>query len=218
MKHHYAGDYSSAVKYRRGDVVRLPNGKYHVFSSRGFVDVAAPPDPSCQGRDGIDGRDGRDGVDGRDGERGDDGKDGERGKRGPRGKEGASYHTSSTIVRHTANLTRIEIGFSESVALGDVVRIAGDNIAAKAIGHGTDAEALAIGLVSAANEVQTSGPLVNEAWSLTPGTVYYLSPDVPGAITATFPNTIGDRVIIIGTAITPVKLNIDIHWALIIGS
>ena len=83
-------------------------------------------------------------------------------------------------------------------------------------------QSLAIGLTAAdtvagPGEVITSGPFTNEAWSLTPGIVYYLSPSSPGGISATFPSTIGDHVIILGAATTPTSINLEIHWALIIG-
>jgi hypothetical protein len=39
------------------------------------------------------------------------------------------------------------------------------------------------------------GPVTNPGWSLTPGTRYYLSPTVAGAITSTAPSTLGQYII-----------------------
>lgn len=113
--------------------------------------------------------------------------------------------------------------FDSDALKGNVVYVSGDGHVDLALGTGYP-QSLAIGLATADTlagndgEVITSGPFNNEAWSLTPGTVYYLSPSSPGGMTDTFPSTVGDHVIILGAALTPTQLKIDIHWALIIGS
>jgi len=224
MKHTYAGNYDASRQYKRGDVVRMKNGQYHVFSHRGFIDTVAPLDLSCVGPAGADGIAGIAGIAGRDstvpGPPGRDGADstvpGPRGPRGRKGEEGATFYSST--VRKVSENAKMQIGFSGSMARGDAVRIAGDNVAAKALAHGSDAAAMAVGLVSSAGEVQTSGPFVNEAWSLTPGSVYYLSASVPGGITDIQPLSIGDYIIIIGFAVAPQTLVISIHHAIKLGT
>ncbi len=214
----YKGDYVKGEHYPPGSIVKR-DGRYVVYSHNGWQDVAAPPDASCIGPPG------RDGVDGRDstvpGPRGNDGADstvpgprGPRGKRGPKAEPGATYYS----VRRTTQGATVTTGWSESVAFGDVVRVAGDGVAAKALAHGSDAAALAVGVCNGSTSYQTSGVLENPAWNLTPGTVYYLSPTTPGAITSVFPDAPGNRVVIVGSALTPTKLNIAIHWAGEIGT
>lgn len=140
-----------------------------------------------------------------------------KGDQGDQGEPGATYYSSS-VRRVTESMSKMPMGFSESVAFGDVVRIPGDNVAAKALAHGSDAAAMAIGLVSGAGEIQTSGPFFNEAWNLTPGVPYYLSPSVPGAITDIYPTTLGDYVVIVGFAADHKTLIINIHHALYVGT
>jgi len=200
----------------------MPSGRHHVFSHHGFIDVAAPIDMSCVGPAGADGRDsivpgppGQDSiVPGPQGEPGADSTvPGPRGARGPAGKEGATYY-SSTVRKVSENVSKMPMGFSESVALGDVVRVSGESIASKAIASGSDPAAMAIGLVSAALEIQTSGPFTNDAWSLTPGEVYYLSATEPGGITSTRPQATGDYIVIVGFASATTTLVISIHHAI----
>ena len=58
------------------------------------------------------------------------------------------------------------------------------------------------------------GPITVDTWSLTPGSVYYLSPSSPGGMTTTYPSTIGQFVVVLGTASTPNQLSLSIHWML----
>jgi hypothetical protein len=110
---------------------------------------------------------------------------------------------------------QVETGWIESVALGDCVYIAGDGIAGKAsAAPGDSTQATAVGFVSGPNTYQTFGPLFNPVWTLNPGKVYYLSPTTPGGITDVYPTGSGQFVCIVGSAITPQKLNIKIHWFL----
>ena len=135
MRHHYAGDYNSAINYKRGDVVRLPNGKYHVFSNRGFIDVAAPLDVSCigpqgvPGRDGINGTPGRDGVNGENGRDGRDGEPGPRGPRGPRGRAGQirEYYSSTTRRVVEGVNSDIELAFLEDAPAGTALYLEYDD-------------------------------------------------------------------------------------------
>jgi len=54
------------------------------------------------------------------------------------------------------------------------------------------------------------GPVTNPGWSLTPGTRYYLSPTVAGAITSTAPTTGGQYIAPLGTSsdVTILAVNI----------
>jgi hypothetical protein len=61
------------------------------------------------------------------------------------------------------------------------------------------------------------GIVTNESWSLTPNAIYYLSADVAGGITDTAPDTSGQFVIVIGTAVSPTRLLVEIHRAYSIG-
>ena len=117
----------------------------------------------------------------------------------------------------------IDAIFDSTAEKGHVVYVSSSGHVDLAQANG-EPQSLAIGLaadaVTAGNtgEVITSGPFTNEAWNLTPGSVYYLDPDNPGELTATFPDSLGDRVCIVGAAITDKQINIEIHWAAIIGS
>jgi len=198
---------------QRGDIVGD-----RVFDGRRWLPVAADPDVSLKGGKGDPGESikGDQGDKGDPGEsiKGDKGDPGPRGKRGPVGKEGATYYQNMRRTI-TENASKMTIGFSESVALGDVVRVSGESIASKAIASGSDPAAMAIGLVSAAGEIQTSGPFTNPAWSLTPGTVYYLSPDLPaGGITSARPDSLGQYIVIVGFASATTTLVISIHHAI----
>ena len=133
-------------------------------------------------------------------------------ERGERGEKGGSSQGRRGPAG--ADAATVEAGFAESMARGDVVCIAGDNIVSRAIAN-TEATATAVGLVSGPNRYQTHGPLTCETWTLTPGTVYYLDPSTPGAMTTTYPTGSGQYVVILGAAATPTQLNINIHWLLV---
>jgi len=118
----------------------------------------------------------------------------------------------------------IEAIFDSTAAKGDVIYVSSNGHVDLAQADG-DPQARAIGLAlddvlsGASGDYVTSGPFTNTAWSLTPGSIYYLAPTtVAGGITATFPTTSGHYVIIIGTALTPTSLNIEIHWAMVLGT
>jgi hypothetical protein len=114
--------------------------------------------------------------------------------------------------------------FDSAAVRGSVVRVSGDKHVDLALGHGSDEAALAVGLAVATTEADgfgsyvTGGPFTNEAWNLTPGACYYLSPNSPGEITDVYPNTIGDFVVILGIALTPKTLSLKIEWALYVGA
>lgn len=54
--------------------------------------------------------------------------------------------------------------------------------------------------------IQTAGVVENAGWSLTANTVYYLSKDTPGALTATGPDATGETVVAVGIAISATQL------------
>lgn len=151
---------------------------------------------------------------------------GERGLRGERGEQGgAGQRGRSVLVETDAFGTQTAKAFFDSAAVrGSVVRVSANNHVDLALAHGSDELALAVGLAVAATEQNgfgnyvTGGPFTNESWNLTPGATYYLSPTNPGEITDVWPNTIGDYVCILGMALTPTTLNLQIHWALYVGS
>ena len=136
------------------------------------------------------------------------------GPAGPRGMPAPAPFSSNTA----------KATFDSAVVRGNVVRVSGTNRVDLALAHGSDAASLAVGLANGAygpsgqGSYTVSGPFTNEAWNFTPGECLYLSPTVPGGVTNVFPNTIGDRVIILGMMLTPTTINLKIHWALIIGS
>jgi hypothetical protein len=63
-------------------------------------------------------------------------------------------------------------------------------------------------------EYVSVGPVSCASWSLTPGSVYYLSPSVAGSLTTVYPDNSGEFVVILGAATTPTQLNLQIHWML----
>ena len=123
------------------------------------------------------------------------------------------------IKRESSNIvTAIADGV---VTIGDVIRVAGAGTVTRAIASGSDADATAVGIVTAVDGTEvkyvTAGPAVVPG-PLTPGSVYYLSADVAGGMTTTFPNSPGDRVVILGAATDVDAINVKIDWALVIGS
>lgn len=113
--------------------------------------------------------------------------------------------------------------FDSDAQKGDLVYVSGNGHVDLAVGTGFP-QSHAIGVAAQdvtagqSGDVITGGPFTSENWSLTPGTVYFLSATTPGALTATAPNSIGNHVIILGAATTDAQLNLEIHWALVIGS
>ena len=113
--------------------------------------------------------------------------------------------------------------FDSNADKGAVVYISSSGHVDLAQANG-EPQALAIGLAAAdvadgaTGRYVTSGPFTNEAWNLTPGAVYYLDPSTPGVLTSTFPDAMGNRVCIVGAAITSIQINIDIHWVGEIGT
>lgn len=113
--------------------------------------------------------------------------------------------------------------FDSAAEVGAVVYASSDGHVELAQANG-EPQACAIGLATEAvlagqnGEYRTSGPITNPAWSLIPGTVYYLDHNVPGGITSTFPTGNGQYVAIVGTATTPTSLNIEISWKVKLGT
>ena len=150
--------------------------------------------------------------------RGADGQDGQslQGQRGRRGEN------AQTIVIENGNPPVAAI-FDSNTARGDVLYVADTGHVDLAQANG-EPQAIAVGIALAsvasgmAGTYQTTGPVSNPAWNLTPGAVYYLSPSVAGGMTDTFPNSPGDYVCILGAALSETEFNLNIHWALVIGS
>ncbi len=108
--------------------------------------------------------------------------------------------------------------FDSNTSAGEVIYVSGDGHVDLAQAN-SEPQTLAVGIAIAdvlageVGEYITVGPVTVDTWTLTPGTVYYLDPDVPGGMTSTYPTTIGDFVVILGAAATPTQLNLEIHWA-----
>ncbi|MBA4104466.1 MAG: hypothetical protein C0485_01820 [Pirellula sp.] len=191
----YVGDWSAYRSYSEGDVVTNDGSSY--------LCVRDNKDREPPGRQWAVVA-----------AKGDTGRDGERGGAGPRGMP-SPVPFGDTTAKAT---------FDSAVVRGNVVRVSGTNHVDLALAHGSDAASLAVGLANGAygpgqqGSYTTSGPFTCEAWNFAPGECLYLSPTVPGGVTNVFPNTIGDRVIILGMMLTPTTVNLKIHWALIIGS
>jgi hypothetical protein len=228
MRMLYKGDFDKTRSYPAGSIVRK-NRDYLVLTYRGdWEPVAAPPDASCAGPSGKDGRDGRHGIDGKAGRDGVDGRDGrdgergERGKRGPRGREGATYYSSTTrrIVEAGSGVVEtITALFASITSKGAPLYIDGAAVElAQADGIVNVVGVAAEDVVNGAEgRYRTEGQLERDDWTpvagtalLSPGAVYYLSPDTPGQITATATTTPGHVVLIIGRALTPTTLDVEI--------
>lgn len=226
-RYKYRGTFDPDLDYIPGDYCLFEGRGYRLLTEDGWKAMTATADPSDRGPKGEPGIPGRDGVDGRSivgpvgprgerGERGQTGKDGKDGKRGPKGYDGGS---GMIIKRESTNIvTAIADGV---VTIGDVIRVAGAGTVTRAIASGSDADATAVGIVTAVDGTEvkyvTAGPAVVPG-PLTPGVVYYLSPDVAGGMTSTFPNTPGNRVVILGAATDVDAINVKIDWALVIAS
>jgi hypothetical protein len=110
--------------------------------------------------------------------------------------------------------------FDSSAALGAVVYSSADGHVDLAQAH-ADPQARAIGLATAAvvsgqvGEYLTGGVL-DGLTGLTPGTVYFLDPATPGGLTVTCPTGNGQYVIVLGLAISPTQLAVNIHWAMVL--
>jgi len=156
--------------------------------------------------------------------------------KGEPGKEGSTTvirHGSPRIVQALERLNEIEQqlgGSGESIpATADVVMGKGQVVFASGDERVdlAQADALAtsvpVGVTTEAageNEIihyVSSGVVTNDAWSLTAGNVYFLSSTVAGEITDTAPSNPGEYVIIVGTAISPTRLLVEIHRSYLIG-
>lgn len=71
---------------------------------------------------------------------------------------------------------------------------------------------------NAEGDIQTDGNFVaptnkwdavtGDSGGLTPGATYYLSPDTVGKITSAVPTTVGDYIVVIGTALSSTKMKL----------
>lgn len=222
------------IEYDPWDVVFSPKRGYLVHTVRGnWEPLVIPADPSDRGpagadgkpgRNGKDGRAGRDGIAGPVGPRGERGEKGDKGERGERGFRGYDGDTGMIIKKIGGDGATLGAGIFDSFApMGALVYVSADGHVDLAIGTGLP-QATAVGMAiedvaaGAVGRYATSGPVTNPNWSLSAGSVYYLSTTVAGGMTPTFPNTIGDHVVILGAATDAQTISLKIDWALVIGS
>lgn len=224
-RYKYRGLFDPDMDYGVGDYCLFEGRGYRLMTEDGWKAMVATADPSDRGPAGADGRPGRDGRDGksivgpvgprgRDGADGRPGRDGRDGKRGRDGESGTGYVTVKQVAE-----TMLTATADEPVMAGQVLYATSTGVALALADNEVTATAVGIAATSG-GEVKyvVSGPVTNPDWNLTPGRAYYLSPDVAGGMTATFPNAVGNYVVILGVALTPTTLKVDIHFALIIGS
>lgn len=111
----------------------------------------------------------------------------------------------------------MEAIFDSNTEQGDVVYVSGDGHVDLALADDVET-ATAVGiaiqdvLAGQSGQYIPVGPVTCETWTLTPGSVYYLSPTTPGGMTTTYPDTAGQFVIILGAAASTTQLNLEIHW------
>ena len=186
----FRGDYSSARQYAAGDVVASDGSSYLCTRDN-------------QHREPPNGRFWA--VIAAKGERGEDGRDGF-GSKGVKGDSGELPDTSATA--------------DSQMTIGDVIYSSGNGHVdlAEAGPDVTSMKARAFGMVTSVKgstiKYRTTGVVENPNWSLTPQTVYYLSPTVPGGLTSTYPTASGQFVVIVGVATSPTQLAVNIHWML----
>lgn len=145
----------------------------------------------------------------------------------PVARVGIAFSTMSIVQTPTVSGGRTDGGgggsvtmeaiFDSDTAAGQVIYISGDghvDLAQANAGSTTTASGIAIQDVASGQtgEYIPVGPVTCETWSLSPGSVYYLSPSVAGGMTTTYPDSSGQFVIILGAAATTTQLNLEIHW------
>jgi len=100
-----------------------------------------------------------------------------------------------------------------NLAVGDAVYADGAGSFDEAIATGL-ATSRVVGVVTVAAlatvvaTVQTSGVVTNSGWSLTTDSIYYLSKDTAGEITATAPIVAGETVVPVGIAVSATELKL----------
>jgi hypothetical protein len=158
------------------------------------------------------------------------------GERGPAGKNETTYikQGSPRLVSAMAEIeelkqqlingggggtVKMQAIFDSNTTAGAVVYVSGDgHVDLAQANPGNIDGATAVGIATAdvlagqTGDYIPVGPITVDTWNLTPGTVYYLSPDVPGGMTTTYPDNPGEFVIILGAAATSTQLNINIHY------
>ena len=138
---------------------------------------------------------------------------GERGEQGERGiaSKGQKGDRGESALADTVATADVPM------AIGDVIYASGADRVDLAQANG-DATSTVVGMVTSVKgsvvKHRSHGTVENPNWSLTPLSVYYLSPTVAGGMTTVFPNDTGHFVIILGTAVSPTKLALNIHWML----
>jgi len=195
--------------------------------------VAAPADPSCQGPAGDKGDPGEPGASivGPKGDPGESikGDPGERGARGPRGKrgerghDGATYYSMGRTVQADSGNSIVSAIFDSAADKGRPLYVSGDNRVNLAIAN-SEATSKVVGLSLGDATYVTGGLLQSDDWTaaigaafLDPGSIYFLDPTNPGMLTTVCPEASGQYVVIVGTALSQIALNLEIHRAYRIG-
>jgi hypothetical protein len=124
---------------------------------------------------------------------------------------------------HAPTSERYELTANEAVATGQPVYISGNNTVNLASANTDGDPSLVLGLVltgATANNVAlvvANGSVTQADWTtvigtanLSPGSVYYLG-TTPGTLSATPPSGNGQVVIMVGTAITLTKFDIEVN-------
>lgn len=191
------GEWKRKTDYRRLDVVYVPGEgafvatidnptKSPTSSKSGWMQITA---------DGADGKDGEAVV---------------YAQRGRPGRDGRDAVADTPAIADSP------------MQVGDVIYASGAGrvelaLASPAVDD-SDGKAFAIGVVTTVNgsaiAYRTSGVVTNPAWNLTPRTVYYLSPATAGGLTSEYTEQSGEFVVIVGTAVSPTQLALNIHWML----
>lgn len=103
----------------------------------------------------------------------------------------------------------------ETLSKGDIVRIYTDGKIYKAIATGNRGQVVGISnqnaVLNDTIKVLSSGDIINTAWNLTIGDIYYLSGTVAGGITNISPSIIGEAIVPVGIALAIDRLAIDLR-------
>lgn len=113
------------------------------------------------------------------------------------------------------------INASQNLVAGDFVSIhddAGTSVRkAEASGIGLKAHGYVLeAVLSGANALVYTDFYNDQLSGLTPGVTYFLSPNVPGQVTATAPSGTGEIVQRLGVAISPTRLDVEMSQPIVL--
>ena len=148
----------------------------------------------ASGYSGIDGASGYSGINGASGYSGMSGIDGASGYSGLVGTSGYSGWSGSPASMSQNVGVNVAVADSGVFAVGDVVRHNGTTYVKAQANNATNAEAAGmIGEIPDSTHITiyVAGKITKAGWGLTAGSVYFLDPTNPGAITINEPNTTG---------------------------